>query len=321
MAFINEHIPAGAVVESDPVTSLMLTAFTDVKVVAVLSQHGNPNDRHPFARLRAVQTVLSPYTTQIETLMAVRRFNVDYVLVNGSFPRPVHEYLADWDPAFTPDLQNKFWTLRSVYREVYDKGGVKIFKVVGTAIDRITWDPVVPFTTDIPQNLDRCENWPADSPVVLVGIRLDPQVALPGEDVEVTVAYRRAGDRVPDFPLVLNLRFEDREYFETAKSYPGDKYVRRYLERHGGAFRRFRISHRLFDGFYPVRDWPWAGECYERFAIRLPTDLAESVYDVQCLITEETLVPNFTLADFVCNEDSYVGTPCTTLRIKRVISR
>ncbi|UCH83859.1 MAG: hypothetical protein JSW50_15705 [Candidatus Latescibacterota bacterium] len=319
--YINSRVPKNAVVLSDPVTSYALSAFTHARVVAVLGQHGNPNDRHSLDRLKAIQTVLSPYITQIESVMAVRRFNVDYILVNGSFNRPVHEFMADWDPAFAPLLQSKIGSLRGVFEEVYDNEGITIFKVVGTVIHRITWDVAVPFIEDVPTNLDVCEDWPADSPVEVTGIRIDPPVALPGEEVKVTVSYRRAGESVPAFPLWLHLRFEDSDYFDTAGVYPGDKYVRRYRERRDAAFRRFRVSRRVFDGFYPVQAWPWTGDSYERFTVRLPTDLVETVYEVQCKVTEEALLPNFAFADFVYNDDSYVGTPCTHLEIKTFTTR
>jgi hypothetical protein len=319
--FVNQHVRKEAVILSDPVTSYVLSAFTHANVVAVLGQHGNPNDRHALARLGAIQTVLSPYTTQMEAVLAVRRFNVDYILVNGSFKQPIHEFMADWDPAFAPVLRGKFGTLRDVFEKVYDNEGITIFKVVGTHFERITWDAVVPFIDNVPTALDACEDWPPECPVQVTGIRISPSVALPGEEVEVTVSYRRQGDATPQLPLWLHLRFEDREYFESAGVYPGDKYVRRYRERRDAAFRRFRISRRLFDGFYALQAWPWSDECYERFRVRLPTDLVETVYEVQCKVSEEPLVPNFAFADFVYNEDSFVGTPCTELGVKTHITR
>ncbi|UCG53484.1 MAG: hypothetical protein JSW58_08000 [Candidatus Latescibacterota bacterium] len=319
--FVNKRIPKGSVVLSDAGTSYALGGFTHARVVAVLGQHGNPNDRFAIERLEAIQTVLSPYANQIEAMMAIRKFGVDYVLLNGSIKKSVRGFMAEWDPTSMPVLKKKFGTLRQSFKPIYEEDEIVIYEVVGTDISRVTWDPVVPFVVDIPTDLDRCEVRPVDVPVVVIGIRIDPPVALPGEKVEITVAYRMAGGESVRLPLGLHIRLEDKSYFDETKRYPGDKYVRRYRERRDAAFRRFRFDHRLFRGLYPPHLWPWEAECYERFTVRLPTDLLETVYEVQCKISEEPLVPNFSFWDFVSNEDSYVGTPCTELRIQRQVIR
>ncbi|MFH1756372.1 MAG: hypothetical protein ABIA59_11800, partial [Candidatus Latescibacterota bacterium] len=88
----------GTVILSDPVTSYRLSALTGAKVVAVLHQHGNPNDPYAFDRLKAVRDVLSPFTSQEEAVAAMDRYGANYLVCNGASRRPSQAFLSDWDP-------------------------------------------------------------------------------------------------------------------------------------------------------------------------------------------------------------------------------
>jgi hypothetical protein len=318
--FINEKTPDGSVVLSDAVTSYMLSAFSHAKVVTVPGQHESPNDRYPVERLSAVQTAMSPYTSQIKTLAVIEKFGVDYVLINGAFDAPYHDFLADWDPGFKTILEAKFGTFKGVFKRVYQTDEILVYKVEGTSFERISWDPVVPFFEKPPLELQSCEG-PGGGPVRVTGMRIEPREVLPGEEILATVAYRRVRGARPSFPVVLRLRFEDKNYFEKARDYPGDKYVRRYRERRDGVFRRFRIDHRPFDGYFPPGDWRENVDCFEQFKIRLPVGLGETDYEVQWQLVEEPLLPNFSIRDFLFNDDSYVGTPCTDIEVRRHVLR
>jgi hypothetical protein len=152
-------------------------------------------------------------------------------------------------------------------------------------------------------------------------MRVEPGRALPGEEILVTVAYRRVPGKLPSLPLLLRLRFEDTKYFEHAKPYPGDKYVRRYRERRGGAFHRFRIDRRPFDGYFAPAQWRENEDCFDQFKIRLPVGLGETDYEVQWQLVEEPLFANFSVRDFLFNDDSYVGEPCAKIEVRQHVVR
>ena len=319
--FINDKTPDKSVVLTDAVTSYMLSAFSHAKVVTVAGLHGSPNDRYPVERLSAVQTAMSPYTSQIRTLDVIEKFDVDYVLINGAFEEPYHDFLADWDPRFKTILEAKLGTFKGVFKRVYQTDEILVYKVEGTSFERISWDPVVPFFEKPPVELQPCEGSGGAGTVRVTGMRIEPREVLPGEEMLATVAYRRLRGARPSFPVVLRLRFEDKKYFEAARGYPGDKYVRRYRERRDGVFRRFRIDHRPFDGYFPPGEWRENGDCFEQFKIRLPVGLGETDYEVQWQLVEEPLLPNFSIRDFLFNDDSYVGTPCTKIEVRRHVVR
>jgi hypothetical protein len=320
--FINDKTIAGSVVLSDPVTSYMLSAFSHAKVVAVLHQHGTPNDPLALDRLESIRAALSPSTTQVEALRAIKRYGVQYVVLNGSIRRPVHDFLADWDSTHLPDLKQKFGTLIDGFASVYDEDGIVVYRVLGTMPKEYTWYPVGTVFAEPDVEWTSCERPAAGSEALQVAkVALHPAEVLPGEMVTFALAYQKSRDIDNRLPLRLHIRLEDPDYFERARSYPGDKYVRRYLERRNAAFFRFRLVHNPFGGFYPPELWPHGREVYESFRVLLPTDLAPTDYELQFKLTHETLIANYSIRDFFFNDDSLVGMPCSELRVRKFLTR
>lgn len=318
---INERLPEGSVVVSDPVTSYVLSAFSGARVVAVLHQHGNPRDPYPFERLSAVHAVMSPYTPQTMMMYALRKFGVEYIVVNGAFKVPYHDYLADWDPAFKAVLDEKIGALGEAFRPVLDTGDIAVYRVAAEDLRRTTWEPEIPFTRPPGEVVDPCESGAAAGSVRVVGLGANPRTVVPGERLRMTAVYRRGPGARPVLPPVLKLRFEDKTYFERAARFPGDKYVRRFLERRDGELRRFRIDRTPFEGRFRPEEWPEDADCYDVFEFRCPAAAVETTYEIEWRLVEEPLLPNFSVRDFIFNEDSYGGSPCTEIAVRRHVVR
>ncbi|MBP2680796.1 MAG: hypothetical protein H6Q78_659, partial [Candidatus Krumholzibacteriota bacterium] len=209
---------------------------------------------------------------------------------------------------------------KTVFKRVYETGEISIYRVEGTSFDRVTWEPIPPYLDAPRAAVASCAaTSPRGPSVVEMGVA--PAEALPGETVRVTVGYRRDPRVAQALPLTLRLRFEDRRYFETARRFPGDKYVRRFRERQEKIFRRFRVDHEPFGGYLRVTEWPDDRTCYEEVDVHLPRALGEAVYEVRWQLAEESLLPNFAARDFLFNEDSYAGTPCAEVSVRRQIVR
>jgi hypothetical protein len=289
-------------------------------VVTVLHQHGTPQDPHVFERIEDARNVVSPYTTQSEALALIRKYAVDYVLINGAGGAS-HSYMADWQPQMATAVQPKFSLLPLVFDLVYAHDGFRLYHVIGGVPDDYTWFPTIPFMRAVPPGAARCGT-PADygGPRVTY-IKVSPRVALPGEKVNVTIGYRRDRDLESPMPLLLHLRFEDSSYFDSSRSFPGDKWLRRFRERREGAFRRFRLDRRPFAGLYPAVMWPLGLDVFETFEYRLPGALEETDYEIQVKLAQETLIPNFSIRDLFYNDDHYAGTACGDITIRRQVSR
>ena len=314
--YIDENSGPGTVIMSDPVTSYTLTALGNTRAVSVLHQHANPNDPLGEQRVAAVRNALSPYALQRDLLLAVRRFNVKYIVLNARAPGRSREFMAEWSPALALPVAEKIATADETFRLVYDADQTAIYRVVGPDPATPTWYPTVPFVQRPPADLQQCEGRQHVAPLDVVGVAIDPPSGVAGEKVTMTVAYRR-NKEVPavSMPLKLRIRMEDPEYFAGARHYIGDKYVRRFRERRDALFHRFRFDRKPFGGLLHESLWPLGGTVCETFELTLPTDLRESEYVLHLRLDHEPLVPNFALKDLFFNRDSYVAPACARISI------
>ena len=241
--------------------------------------------------------------------------------MNGALPRPVQDYLADWDPADMALARQKLDGMTGFLKRVYASDRITLYAVTGGEQDRYTWFPTLPFTVRPDAVLSPCGT-DTREPVHITGVAVEPPEALPGETVRLTVSYRRHDKPRSPLPLKLYVRLEDREYFARARPYPGDKYVRRYGERRqASSFRRYRFDHVPFGGLLTADMWPLEKDIYETITLRLPVNLRETVYDLELKLVHDTLIPNFALRDLLFNDDSYGGEVCTRIKIRRSLGR
>jgi hypothetical protein len=323
--FVNERIDEGAVVLSDPVTSYWLSAYTHAKVVTVLHQHATPLDPHVFERVADVRNALSPWTSQSEALGIAQKYAVDYVLLDGASQRPVRDFMAEWFPQTVSMLEEKFELDKRTYELVYDQDGYRMFRVKDAVISDGGWYPTVPFIAKAPAGAARCGDHGVEGEAPggprVTSIKVEPAEALPGEKIRMSITYQRDREVVSPLPLLIHIRIEDTEYFDSTRSYPGDKYVRRFRERRDAAFRRYRFDHRPFEGVFTPELWPIGLEVRETVILQLPTDLRDASYEIQVKTTRQTLIDNYKMRDLFYNDDGYAGTPCGALKISRFVTR
>jgi hypothetical protein len=310
-----------SVVISDPLTSYVLSAYRNVAVVSVLHQHGNPNDPLVMERLAASRDALSPFVSQRESMRELERFRVGYIVLNGGFSRPVHEFMADWSPALLSDVREKYRSPRDNFRTVLESPEVVIVRVFGYYMDGETWEPTVPYLRDMGQELSPCGKTVSGGGATIRGVAVSPDEVMPGGTVHFTVQYDRNLAVEPAMPTRLSVRFDDVAYVSRFSSYPGGKYVRRMMERRGGFLSRYRVDRTLFDGFYPPAMWPLGYPVTENFRVKLPSSLKEGTYEIQMRLSTESLLPNVTLRDLLYNVDSYSSVPCARITVGAAAGR
>jgi hypothetical protein len=317
--FIGARMPARSVLLSDPVTSLLISAYCDVKVVALPDRYGSPSDPVPFSRVRCEHSVLSEYTTLAEAFAAVEEFGVEYVLLNGT--SEFHTFLADWDPRAVDVLRAKLGASPDVFHLVYDQDGFLLYEVDASgASDDFAWFPNLPFSEPPVARLSPCATGASAGAPRVTAIAVEPIEVLAGETIALTVGYQRDGDPPSPLPPVLHIRLEEIDHFRNAASYPGDRYVRTLRERRDGLLRH-EIFHRPFDGLYTPELWPIGRETYETFLVRLPRDLREGTYELQIKLDYAGAISNAALKDLFFDSDSYDGTPCIELQVRHFLTR
>ena len=103
----------GQVVASDPVTEYAIAGLTPQFVVGTLNQHASPSDSEAVARIQASLDIMNPGAGPARTAALLRRYGVDLVVVNHSYP---HKSLG-----FTPFPRSRMvWPLPFHHRRYWN---------------------------------------------------------------------------------------------------------------------------------------------------------------------------------------------------------
>jgi hypothetical protein len=320
LAFLRSR-PGGSVVLSDAKTSYLIGAATDHRVVAAYGQHGNPNDRHAWDRLTAVRDVLSPYALQSLATAACDRYGVDFVVVNGRLENGETDYWAGWGPSMFEWTCSKLSTLETHFRPVFETGDIVVYLYYPGPRPPNTWSPGgLPVAFEA-VGLDRCVVRAPEKAFEIVAADILPARTLPGEWVTITLGYEMQDSQPFGLPYLIHVRFDHASIASAERERPFEKQLRRWRERRDGSWLRYRFDHRPFMGDYPVDQWPLGVTFYESFDVKLPVALEPGTYVVEFRIEQESLLPNFTVRDFLYNRDHYSGTPCLEIEVTRQLVR
>jgi len=313
--------PDDSVVLTDPKTSYLLSAATDHQFVAILEQHGNPNDPFAFDRLTAVRDVLSPFVFLSEAAAACERYGVDFVVVNGRLRDSAPGFLFDWSPALYPQTRKKLSALETRFRPLFEDGDITVYLYYPGSIPPDVW---IPEDTPLDFGVSGLRNCTIRSPgdeFYISQVAVSPGRVLPGETVKVSLGYELSDGLAYGLPFIVHIRFDHESIAGDVEGYPMDKHVRRLRERRSGHKLRFRFDHRPFGGLLAADRWPAAVMFYESFPVKLSSTLEPGRYTVDISIARETRLPNFELRDFVFNQDHYSGTRCMQIEVTRQLER
>ena len=86
---IDETIPPGSVILSDPVTSYCIPAVTDQFVACTYDQHSIPNDSTALDRILDCRDLFLPGTSVSRAVGTMKQYGSQYLAVNGRVPRSV----------------------------------------------------------------------------------------------------------------------------------------------------------------------------------------------------------------------------------------
>ncbi len=318
--FINAEVAPGSVVLSDRLTSYAISAWCNVKVVGLPRGLGGGIASDRVARAKAVGNVLSQYTTPMEAVGVFERYGVDYVILDGTPGARYHTGFGDWDSWALEIIKSKLGGMSEALKIVYERNGYVVYEVGDGLPDRFSWFPNLPFSEPPPVLLGACETRVEAGAPRVTGVAVFPEEALAGEEIELSIRYRRDSEPPSELPIILRVRLEKVDYFSSQRSYPGDRYVRLIGERGGGRVRH-DILHMPFGGFFTPEMWPIGRELYETVPIRLPRDLREGTYALRFEIGYGNGSSNVTMRDLLYNEDSYDGTRCVDVRVRHFLTR
>lgn len=321
LAWMDERLPAGSVVLSDPATSYAVPMLTRHYVACLVDQHSSPNDPQALERLLDARDALDPCGGWERTRAVVRRYGVDVVALNGRFADVPH--FAYWAPR--PDwyqaARARLDAAPAAFERVYDRDRFVVYRVHPAALDTLS---VPPRPRAFVRSLA-----PGRSPVArrmgaglpaLVSLELTAGTAHPGDTLGAVAGWR-ALEALPAGACLVAVRFD--------RALPGglspprflSKPVRKVVEKLNHERYRFRVDHLPAGGEYGLDLWSPDEVVRDHFEIAVPRDVAAGDYQVRIRILRQPVFPNYRLADYFFDDDYYAGVPAGRLRVARAQGR
>lgn len=309
------RLPERSVILSDPETAYRLSAFTTDRFVAIYQQHANPYDPYALDRLRAVRDVLSPYAVSTAAIETCRSYGVNYVVVSGLRQGPPG-YASVWMPGEYLAALDRLDSMPECFRRVSSGDAYVVYRFDPRGVPTNPWNGVeAPVTIESPV-LRACPVSIPGGAFRVIGMAVEPHSVLPGDTVTVAIGYRRDTDTAFTPGVLFHLRFDEVSIAKRPR-WPGEKYWRRFEERHGGERLRFRADVRPGHGVYQSDLWPVGVDLCERFTVRVPPTARTGTYRVELGVEPDSVVPNFHVDDLLFNRDHYSGTQCARLTVSR----
>jgi hypothetical protein len=314
---LDGSMPDRAVVASDPVTSYILSAYTDHFVTVILDQHCSPADTSAMERLREARNLLSPAVPLSASRAWLARTGASYVLVDAE-PAGKADFFNSFLPAEAAKTCEKLGDCPSVAESVLDLDGFHLFRLrtddrapfVEEACDSALAG-VLPCPAGGAEEGGRHGDGGMDvgEDITLVNLTVDNYVLCSGDTLSGHFCW--VGEPKPAFGFPLDVIVRIETPFPKGRLY-GDWYAKQYrriIERRRGAFYRCTWRIRLMSGAVYPDLWETGKVVRQDFALRLPASIAPGPYEVRVMVMRAPYLENRRAADYLSNDDSLQGVP------------
>ena len=311
-AVLNEKIPAGSIIASDPLTSYCLLAFTDQYVVCTYDQHSTPNDSTALGRIKAVRDIYLPSTSCDDIAVILEKYDAEYVVLNGRIPeRGVRsEY-------WKPDRENaeaaaiKLSSCNGSFASIYSHDSVHLFKYMGiqeeSSEDLFAREDFTGDYTELTRS--------GVDGIYLSGWGRGRVKAARGDTIKLYVEWVARTEK--EFgSYIMYVRFDTDFKKGPLYSPRYGKIYRKIVEITRGERYRFRIDKLPFEGIYPPDKWPTGKILREYFDVPIPKDIAPGTYTISIKLDKPPHVSNMRMKDLLSDDDFYDGPDLMTVTIE-----
>jgi hypothetical protein len=314
---LDEAVPDRAVIASDPVTSYILSAFTDHFVTVILDQHCSPADTSAMERLREARNLLSPAVPFSASRAWLARTGASYVLVDAEMPGRA-DFFNSFLPGEAAMTCEKLGDCPAVSERVLDLDGFHLFRL--RTDDRAAFaekgcDSALAGALPCPAGDAGGGDGPGDGGmdvgenISLANLAVDNYLLRSGDTLSGHFCWKAERKPAFGFPLDVIVRIETS--FPKGRLYRDwyGKQYRRIVERRRGAFYRYTWRIRLMSGpAYPDM-WEAGRAVRQDFSLRLPASIAPGPYEVRVMVMRAPYLENRSVADYLSNDDSLEGVP------------
>ncbi|MEQ1834369.1 MAG: hypothetical protein ABL977_15075, partial [Candidatus Eisenbacteria bacterium] len=315
LAWMQDSLPAGSVVLSDPATSYSIPMRTRHWVTALVDQHSSPNDSLALARILDARDALDPYESWERTTSVLRRWGATAIALNGRWDSaPQLDYWAPDGPWYEA-ARARFDEQPAAFERVYDHDRFTVYVIRPAALDALpTGTRPRPFVrplepTDVSRTLG--PGLPG-----LVAFGCSPAALAPGDTLSGQIEWHT--DRaLPAGSYHVAVRF-DRPLPAGTPAMPlaVSKVWRKLVERVRRERYRFRADHLPVDGAFGVDRWQPGEVVLDRFRVEVPLDVAAGDYAVKVVMTRSPHYPNLRVWDLTSDDDVLDGLAVGTVRVR-----
>jgi len=308
---IEESIPPGSVIASDPNTSYCIPAFCDQYVVCTFDQHSIPNDSTALERIMDCRDIYLPSVPCGEVTDILRRYGAGYVVINGRIPESVMGDYWRPDREVAEEAFRKLLGCGDNFELLYESDYVYLF--------RFNKEAGLPSETtegQLRHSDDRLRGHFSGGFEHLTGSETEGiYIGGWGKNRDVikrgdtlTIYTEWITDReLPAGSYTVHIRFDTD--FEKGFLYREEygKVYRKIREKIEGKRYRFRISRLPFEGLYPPDKWPVGRVIREYTSIQVPRNISAGTYTVSVKMHRAPHKANYRIKDLLTDDDVYDG--------------
>ena len=291
---------------SDPATAYVIPAFSRHYVTAIPFAHASPIDPVLVSRVRDAMDVLNPRVSLEKAVSILRKYNVEYLVVNTSFRERLLGWEYEIDPGFQTRALEKISSATTVFRPLLSEGGLHVFRV---ALPETAPSPPEPAMAEGPASSGGTGTEMANSSgrVSLLEARALGKTVRTADSIQIHFLWR----------CNLPLPSEDvyRLFVRMETTFPKGplftpslgKIYRKVLEKKLGVRFRFTVAVDPEDFACPLHLWEKGQVVAETVLVRIPADVAAGTYRVSVSLKHLVPIPNFTPRDYLRDDDYYSG--------------
>jgi hypothetical protein len=301
---------------SDPITAYAIPAFSKHYVTAIPVAHSSPADPHPVSRIRDAMDVLNPGVGIAKTVSILREYGVDFVVVNTSFAERLFAFEYEVDPAYQSRALEKLSSATGLFQEVFSERGVHVFRVLNLPGQLPQADPP-------PTALVGGEASFEGTPIArfselfsLEKVEFFEREVVQGDTLSMSFVWRCISE-LPDedvYKLFVRLEtpFPKGRFFSRAFEKP----YRKVLEGKTHERFRFRVDVDPESLDYPLHLWRNGDVVRQDVRVPVPEDVCPGTYSVNVSLKRTTPGTNFSLSDYLRDEDYYSGVEVGTVLVR-----
>ncbi len=320
---LEERVPRGSVIASDPRTSYLVSAFSDQYIAATLDQHGSPSDPRALERVRGIRDLLSPAVAASASAGWLDSMGVEFVLVNED-ARIDDDFFRSVPPGGGAEAKRKIESCPAMFRRVFAIEGFDLYEVerpFGAGTDSACGEPLAPPLACGRGEAGGSTGERGDGERLVIDYAVDAGCGVVLSGAVIDRAMLRTIDTLAGYfcwrvdravpyglPLEIVIRLDGSGAAGAGHDGWYGKQYRRYVERKRGVLYRSTWTERLRSGAAYPDLWRGDEPVRQDFALAIPRGMAPGTYELRVKVRRVPYLPVRTVADYLENKDSAQGT-------------